>query len=55
MIFNMFAGTLSDRFGRRRILLLFSLVHVAASYLTAVASDYWFYVCVRSAFVTILL
>ena len=47
VIFNLLAGMLSDRFGRRRILLLFSLIHVTASYLTAVASNYWFYICIR--------
>ncbi len=50
IIFNLLAGTLSDRFGRRRTLLLFSLIHVAASFLTTLASNYWFYIFVRFAF-----
>ncbi len=47
MIVNFFAGSLSDCFGRRRILLIFAAIHVIFSYLTTVANSYWFYLGVR--------
>ena len=47
VIVNFFAGSASDHLGRRRALLAFATVHLVASYLTTLASSYWFYVVVR--------
>ncbi len=47
LIINLMSGFLSDRFGRRPVLLSYGLVHVLASYLTAFASTYWHFVVVR--------
>ncbi len=47
LIINLVAGFLSDRLGRRTVLLLYGLIHVIASYVTAFTPSYSFYVVVR--------